>query len=470
MKKYDLLKILGITFLIGMLLTWLIPVGSFQSGEDFVSLGTSPFGFLDLFRLPLSTLANYIHYGMLILAIGGLYGILNKTGAYSKIVESIVIKFEKRPQRFVIISMLLFMLLSSFIGVNLLFLVLVPFFATIIILLGYNKIIALITTIGAMLVGSLAGVYNNFINLPLVSYWQLSPHNEIVTKIAFLMIVAAIFTFFVLEKLNKMEINKSNKKEIIPLYKKNIKENVKVYPLVTVIIFTFILLCIGMYNWFYIFNIELFNNLHEAIMNIKIIDYPIISNIIGNTNPLGHWGIYELIIFLLILSVVITWLYGIKVKEAVEEYLDGMKELIPVAFYVMLANVLFALIMMGQNNIFESISYFILTIPDKFTVLGMSLSSIIGGVFYNDFIEYGATMGGQVYILYNNELLFPLVALILQFMHGLVMFIAPTSILLIAGLSYFKISYLEWLKYIWKLLLKLFIVSMAVIAIVAMFV
>lgn len=472
MKKYELFKILGITFLIGVLLTWIVPIGSFQTGNEFVNGGTAPLGFLDLFRIPLNTLANFIQYGMLILAIGGLYGILNKTSAYSKVVETIVVKFQDKPQRFVIISLLSFVLLSSFVGLNTLFLVLVPFFATIILLLGYSKLMALLVTIGAMLVGTLTGVYNDLINTSFVYFWSLSPHNEIITKIVFLIIVVSVFVFFVLERLKKTEINKNDGNVKIPLYKKNIKENVRVYPLVIISIFTFVLLSVGMYNWFYGFGIELFNNVYEAIMSIKINNYPLVANIIGQSNPLGLWTIYDLILLLIILSVTLAWVYSLEIKEAIKGYLDGAKELIPVAFYVVLANILIALIFTGQGleNIFSSISYFILTITDKFNILTMSLTSIIGSIFYNDFNYYAEVMGEQINVLYNNELLLPSISLILQFMHGLVMFVAPTSILLIAGLSYFEISYLEWLKYIWKLVLKLFVVSLAVVAIVAMFI
>ena len=59
-----------------------------------------------------------------------------------------------------------------------------------------------------------------------------------------------------------------------------------------------------------------------------------------------------------------------------------------------------------------------------------------------------------------------IVSLMFQTMYGLVMLIAPTSIFLIAGLSYLQIPYKEWVKYIYKFLLIIFgiVIVISVIA------
>ena len=57
--------------------------------------------------------------------------------------------------------------------------------------------------------------------------------------------------------------------------------------------------------------------------------------------------------------------------------------------------------------------------------------------------------------------------IIFQSMHGLVMMIVPTSMILIAGLSYLKVSYKEWFKNIWKILLGLLVIT--IIAITVLF-
>lgn len=47
----------------------------------------------------------------------------------------------------------------------------------------------------------------------------------------------------------------------------------------------------------------------------------------------------------------------------------------------------------------------------------------------------------------------------LQLMSGISNLIIPTSYILMAGLAYFDISYGKWLKYIWKVLVVLLLIS-----------
>ena len=149
MKKNDLLKVLGITFLVFVLLSFVLPAGSYSSGT-FTSLTTIPVGLYDLIRTPLITIATFIQYGLLFLAIGGFYGVLNETSAYSKLIEKITKKFKHKRVWFLIISVLVFTILASLFGsLNVLF-ILVPFMTTILLKLGYSKITSLVSTVGSM--------------------------------------------------------------------------------------------------------------------------------------------------------------------------------------------------------------------------------------------------------------------------------------------------------------------------------
>ena len=51
---------------------------------------------------------------------------------------------------------------------------------------------------------------------------------------------------------------------------------------------------------------------------------------------------------------------------------------------------------------------------------------------------------------------------------GIMMMFLPTSIVLVAGLKYFNISYTEWLKNIWKYLLEALFILMLVVIIVTL--
>ena len=158
MKKYDLLKVLGISLLITFFLSWVIPAGTFSSGSFVSSEATNPLGLYDLFKIPVYVINRFVQYVLLFLAIGGFYGVLNKSGVYSKIVEDVVGKYKTKRKTFLIISIVLFSLLSSVLGLSNVILILVPFFVTVLLKLEFSKLNSLAATIGAMLVGQIGSL------------------------------------------------------------------------------------------------------------------------------------------------------------------------------------------------------------------------------------------------------------------------------------------------------------------------
>ena len=85
MKKNNILKVLGLSFLVLVVLTWIIPAGSYASGS-YEKVGTVPLGLFDLVRVPLLSITNLMQYALLTLVVGGFYGVLNKTGVYAPFV------------------------------------------------------------------------------------------------------------------------------------------------------------------------------------------------------------------------------------------------------------------------------------------------------------------------------------------------------------------------------------------------
>jgi uncharacterized ion transporter superfamily protein YfcC len=100
MKKNSIIKAIAITFFVYILLSWIVPTGSYQNGV-FTKGTTSPVGISDFFIYPVSTAITsiFVLTALVILLIGGLYGVMNKTGAYQKFVEGTVKKFEGKENQ-----------------------------------------------------------------------------------------------------------------------------------------------------------------------------------------------------------------------------------------------------------------------------------------------------------------------------------------------------------------------------------
>lgn len=476
MKKYDLLKVFGITFLAVLLISWFVPAGSYSS-SSFSSAETAvAVGIYDLIRLPFISIATFIQYLLLILVIGGFYGVLNKTGVYTKIVEGIVKKYKDNSKKFLIITIIIFALLSSIVGTLNVILILVPFFVTIILKLGYSKINALASTIGAMLVGQIGSTigFGTWGYLKIV-FGQLNTSftmtSLVLVRIIMLIIITTLFIILVSKKsVIKNEVvnvkDKKSKKTVevkeekinIPLYKETRSEK-GILPLVLIVAITFVILMVGSYNLSYTFGITFLEDFHEYLMSATIGNYSIFSNILGDAPSLGSWGNYDVIALLTIVSLILTWIYSVKLSDAIEGYINGMKEMIAPAVYATLSCVIFAVILnMNGTDFVNTIVH--LFVGEEFSIGGTTAATLVSSFFYNDFYTLIATMASPFSVFEGNVIL--IVSLMFQTMYGLVMLIAPTSIFLIAGLSYLQIPYKEWVKYIYKYLLIIFGISIVI--------
>ncbi len=492
MKKYDLLKVLGIAFLILVVLSWIIVPGTISSGEFTSGETTAPLGIFDLFRLPVITFGTFFQYGIIILLIGGLYGVMNKTGVYGKLIEGVKNKFKGKEKRFLIISMIVLIVLSSLTALTWVLFILVPFLVAVLLNMKYDKVTALAATVGAILIGSIGCTYGFGINGYIINLFSIDVHYEIITKIVLLAVLSVIYIGFVIKMANKKEnvkevasekTKKKTKKaddkkeektkEIIdiPLYVKGEAKDRSAWPLVIVVLFSVVLLLVGMYNFYYSFGFEGFQDFHTKITEFEVGGYAIFAKLLGTVNALGYWSNYELCSIILLATIVIALIYGVKLNDMIDGFVSGIKEMLRPALYAVLASIIFAFMITSGTGytICDTIVNWILSISENFNAFLSTIAAGIGSLFYNDFyyLIYSVTGYYQATGVDANNL--SVLGIIYQVIYGLFMLFLPTSILLIAGLSYLKVSYKEWMKYIWKLLLALLVVIIIVIVVVAIF-
>ena len=448
MKKNSLLKAIGILFLVYVVLSWIIPTGYFSNGE-FTSNSAIPVGIFDLILYPLITATSsvFILTALVFVMIGAFYGVLNKTKSYQRLLDNLKSKFKGKEKVVLIVTTIMFVVLASLTGLTLPLFVFVPLMATLLILLGYNKLTSMLSTVGAILVGNMASTYG-FNVAGYIKYLTNDINNSILIRVILLVVSTLILIFFTLKTSKNNETDKE-----IALYSKTTKK-VDTLPLVISLIVMFIITFVGMFNWNNVFGIELFDNMHEAITGVKIGGYAIFSNLLGNIPAVGSWTNYELCLVLLVFGFIIGKLYKLTFNEIVEGAIEGIKEILPVALMTMTANILFLLV----NSNSEGYTFFSTIVNaaqgDKIAILPFGFISLIGSVLYNDFPYLLSSLYGAV-VSFTDQ--YTLIGMIVQTIHGLVQLIVPTSVILVAGLTYFKIPYTKWLKENWKLFLSLFV-------------
>lgn len=482
MKKNSLLKAILYVFLAYVVLSWVVKAGVMTNGE-LSATATAPVGLVDLIRYPIITFTSslFVLSALVILSVGGFYAVINKTGVYGNMIEGITKKFKGKEFKFVIISTLVFGILSSLTGLTLPLFVLVPFFITAILALGYKKMTAFLATIGAILVGNMASTYGFNVNGYITYFLGVDMNETILYRILFFVLVIAIllYALFTVSKLEfvkpKKTTKKSTKKDtveekkeevIIPLYDGVSTKKKSATPIIVITIVLMVIALLSMYNWSNGLGIELFNNMYESINSFEINGYPIFKNLIGSVDPIGYWSNYELVFLLVVASLLIGWIYNLKLSETVSSFIDGAKKMGKVAVYMILANVVFLMLNSSSTgaNIFVTIADKVMGLTSGFNVFTTGLTSIIGGAFYNDF-PYMLNSLYAIFATFTEKL--PLIGLIIQSLHGLMMLVVPTSAILVVGLTYLDIPYIEYLKKMWKYLLMMF-AAIVVLLIVAM--
>ena len=97
MKKNGILKALGILLLIYVILSWIIPTG-YYSNSTFTTNTILPVGLVNIIKYPIMLFTSELFSLITVcfIIMGGLYGVMKKTGLYSKLVDSVCSKFKNK--------------------------------------------------------------------------------------------------------------------------------------------------------------------------------------------------------------------------------------------------------------------------------------------------------------------------------------------------------------------------------------
>ena len=156
MKKHGLLKILGILLLLVVIASYVL---TGRQGEiAYIGLADILVNYFGV------VLQNFCYIVLFVLVVGGFYGVLNKIPAYKKLLDKIVTSVKPLGKKAIFVTILLFAVIASLTGMTMQLIIFVPFVASIIILLGYDKLVALSSTIVSILIGYIGGVFVNFVN------------------------------------------------------------------------------------------------------------------------------------------------------------------------------------------------------------------------------------------------------------------------------------------------------------------
>lgn len=475
MKKHSLLKSMGIVLLLVLILTYFIPA---RAG----AVSYLPFG--DIVTNYIQSYYYFFDTVVFMLTIGAFYSVLNKTGAYKNLLDNIVKKVKPNSKKFIFTTIIVFATLASLTGLTLPLLVFVPFVISIILLLGYDKLVAISSTVVALLVGFIGGLFITFRDPNAYSYILVTFEDfvgidrftNLLPQLLLLFIGIALLILFVKKHIDsvkdkkvKYELNEETKDILSPELKANNKD-IKTWPIVTILSVLFVLVVLGLVPWDTLFKLEIFSNFHTTITEFNIKDFTIFTNIISSIFPaFGSWGelgSYMMIMVIMLIAIIIVkFVYKVKFDDLLDSMVEGAKKMLPTAMILMLA---YTVLVCTYNNGFIETIISNASEDGDINFAVSSLISVLGSVLHVDLYYTCAGVFTPILKAISDDAMLAPIALSFQTLYGLVSIVGPTSLMLIFALSYLDVPYTTWLKYIWRFVLALFILVVAVIVIIAL--
>ena len=470
MKKTGLFKII-MFILIGMTVaTWIFSASMYQEG-NLAELGMLNVGFFDFFSLLFRSFSftYFVQIFILLISIGALYGVLEKTGKYRAWIEKIVKNLKGRKLLFLILSSFVIALLTSVFDYGIILFIFFPLIISIVLAMGYDKVTACLTTFGALLVGVIGSTTGYNTSGVVAEILSVKVATAIYYKLALLGFSYAVLLFF----LSKAKI--SSKVEDDQFAGEKISNKYSVASIIVVLSILFVFLVIGCTKWQKVFNVDAFSKLHETVTTYSPklpyahvttdgIDsgkqeVAIFAKILGQGNALGEWQYAEMAILCFFASLLLGWLY--RIKNIFACMYEGAKKMLKPALMVLFTYtvVYFA----GNQMFYPTIAKLLLGITNKFSVFFGSITMFLGSFFHVDMLYVANYVVPQVAASGASN---SLTVLLAQGIYGVTMFIAPTSYLLVLGLTYLEIPYKEWVKRTWKLCLALLVIVEIVLVLV----
>ncbi|MFT3657891.1 YfcC family protein [Staphylococcus ureilyticus] len=421
---------------VASLLTYLIPAGEYarekKDGQTLVISGSyqevSQHGvsFFDIFRAIPEGLLSGGEIVFYIFLVGGAFGIVHKTGAFENGVNKAMSTLGSYKVLMIPLTMTIFSILGFSIGLVEETIIFVPIGIIIARTLGYDALTGAAMVIlgaasgfiGGMLNPFTVGVAQSVAELPLFSGWGLR------SIIYIFILLAAITTVMIYARKVKQDMSKSIVYEL---------EQAEGQSTATM-------------------DTPRFTKRQKV--GLLLIVAAIILNVFGIFNY--GWSFNEMSANFLLAGLLAGVIGGLGINGTFEAMIEGMKDILFGAMIVGFAKGIIVILEDGQviDTIVHGMTTLLTDVPSSAVIIAMFILQF----FLNFFIPSGS---GQA--LTTMPLMVPISDLlhinrqitVLAFQYGdsISNVLFPTSAILMGALAVGKISYTQWLKFAWKLIL-----------------
>lgn len=453
------------------ILSWVLPGGAYNYVDPnasvlqpipgtFHAVASKPQGIFNIIMAPINGFMQSVDIILYCLVIGGYLALIVKTGALDASIGKVLKKIKGREYLLVPTLMLIFSLAGAAFGIEEETLPFFPVLIPIFILAGYDTLVGLsVIKVGAAL-GVMGSIANPFAVAIASKFAGISMGDGIGIRLILLAIYipsGIIFTMRYAKKVKEdptKSLVYSQKDEIDSFFLKGAEGEGDVLPE--------------------------FNLKRKIIMGIFVMSFVIMiwgvlpwSELGITIWPTVHWWFGELTGVFLTASILVAIVDGINSNDFIDTFIAGAADLLSVAIIIGVARGVSVL--MTNASITDTLLHFCET----------GVTSMSSGMFA--FMNYIIFLILSFFIPSSSGLAtlsMSIMAPLADFAHvgreivvigyaaasSMIAIIAPTSGLLMGVLAMTKTSFSTWIKFMWKFLLYIFVVTSAVLVLAAMFV
>lgn len=435
------------------ILTWIIPAGQYEYIEEggvskpvagsFHYVEQNPQGVVDVILAPISGFIDGIEIITFILAIGGFLGVMMKTGAINKGIARLINKLNGKEKWLIPILMLCFAVGGSTFGMAEETLAFYPLLIPAFVSAGYTAMTAVSVILIGAGIGVIASTVNPFSTGIASGFAGISLGDGIGLRLVIFAALVGFAIWFVMRYAAKTrnlqpETAKAAADSNEPLNKKEIL-------VLSLFGFSFLLM---------IYAVIPFSD-----MGIDFL-------------PTWGWWFAELSAWFFFMSVVIGVVYRMKEVEIGESFVRGAADMLGVVFIIGISRGI--TIIMNDGMITDTILHYgemLLTGTGSYIFIGLSY------IFYLPLSFLIPSTSGLATL--SMPILAPmadfagisraLMVTIFQSAAGIINLVTPTSAVVMGALAFGKIPYQNWLKYIWKFVIGIFLLIGVLMMLTALF-
>lgn len=451
-------------------------------------------GIWNVISAPVEGFFQGVDVALFIIIIGGFIGVITETGALDATISSLIRRMKGREIMLIPILMLIFAIGGTTYGMCEETIAFYPIIIPVFLAAGFDLVVGLSVILVAAGVGVLCSTTNPFATGVASSVVGLGLGDGIVLRFIMWIVLVGISIWFVMRYAKKVKDNKEFsivKGDPIPegiVHGDGVVTEFTTRRKIVMALFafTFIIMILGVVPWSLKFNIGIFDKIYNATAKMSRIFGLQPNTAVSYWNnydasstygaALGDWYFGQLCVWFLFMAVVIGLVSGMKEKKLISTFMGGVKDLVSVALIVGLsrgikvvmeyggmdATILHAgeVLLRNTSPVVFTIVAYLFNIPLAFLIpstsgLANATMPILGGLAGRVFMNAGlsATHGQSLIIT------------AFQSASGIVNLVSPTSGIVMGAIALAGVSYGKLWKFIWKLLLMLFIATIIILAI-----